>query len=129
MEHEFIARHAIRLADGGFEDAHEHTWRVTAIFQAEKLDEATGVVIDFVKVQQAMASIAADLDGRDLNTLPELAGASGSAERVAEVFAGRLIEALGEAGKTLVRLAVTEAAGCSAAFYPNRGRNRSAGGA
>ena len=123
VEQEFVARHAVRLADGGFEDAHEHTWRVTATFQAEKLDES-GLVIDFVKVQRAMALVAADLDGQDLNLLPELAGASASAEHVAEVFAGRLTKALGQAGKMLVSLAVTEAAGCSAAFYPDRGRSR-----
>lgn len=109
------------MPDGRFEQPHEHLWHVTVTFRAEALDATTGVVIDFVKVQAALESIGGELEGADLNALAPFADGGSSAERLAEFLAGRLLARI-DAGQILYRVGVTEAPGCSAAFYPDRGQ-------
>ena len=78
-----------------------------------------GVVIDFDRIDQALRAIADEFDGADLNAVPALAGASPSAERVAQWLAGLLEDRL-DAGGRLYSVTVTEAPGARAAFYPAR---------
>ncbi len=125
VESAFSASHSLLLPDGTPEDSHPHTWQVTATFRSGELDEAMGVVIDFVAVQAAMADVAGPLDGTDLNSQPQFADGRASAERVAELVASRLGETLagqlhapGNEGPWLYRVSITEAPGCVAAFYP-----------
>lgn len=113
----FLAKHALRLPGGQLEQQHEHAWRVTATFRSDRLDEPMGIVIDFTEVQLAMEDIAGQMEGADLNTLATFKDTSPSAERVAEFLAERLGERLGRP-QLLYSLAVTEAPGCTAAFYP-----------
>jgi len=115
VEGSFRAAHGIRLADGTMEPPHAHLWKVTATFRAESLDEASGVVVDFLDARRALEHAAAELEGRDLNALPGMAGGA-SAERVARFLAGRVSALLDAA---LYRLEVTEADGCRAAYYPS----------
>lgn len=117
VERSFKASHALRLPDGGLEEPHEHTWSVTVAFRSDTLDEPMGVVVDFEQVDRVLRAIADDVEGADLGDLPALAGASPSAERVAEWLAGLLAERL-DAGARLYSVTVTEAPGCRAAFYP-----------
>lgn len=113
----FRARHAIRLEDGSFEPAHEHLWGLAATFRSQKLDETMGVVIDFVRVREAMEAMAAELNGRDLNGMDAFPRSGPSAELVARYVAVRLGQILG-ADSVPYRVEVTEAAGCTAAYYP-----------
>ena len=113
----FRARHAIALANGSLEEPHEHDWQVTATFRSETLTEPMGVVIDFQKVATILNSISSRLEGTDLNRLPLLSGGRCSAERLAELLAGELKARLDGEDK-LYRVTVTEAAGCTAAYYP-----------
>ncbi len=113
----FHAWHALRLPGGGLEDPHAHDWEVTATFRGDELDEETGVVIDFLTVESALQKITSQLGGQDLNTLDAFSDSGTSAELVAEYLAGRLDADLSDAC-SLYRLAVTEAPGCSAAYYP-----------
>jgi len=120
VEHAFRSRHAVRLGDGSFERPHQHDWRATATFRSSRLDEPAGVVIDFVKARRALEAVAAELDSSDLNAHAAFADKGSAAERVAEYIAARLTESLGDSrnGVKLYRVAVTEAPGCEAAFYP-----------
>ena len=120
VEKRFTARHAVCLPDGSFEPAHEHLWCVTATFRCEKLNPPMGVVVDFLEVESALSAIIADLEGGDLNRAAELADAGASAERVAEFIAKKLMARLPGGGRRLYSLAVTEAAGCRAAYYPQQ---------
>lgn len=117
MEGQFRATHAVRLPDGSLEESHEHTWRVTATFRSNRLDPTMGVVVDFLKVEAALSAIAAELEGRDLNSMDEFSQTGPSAEKVACYLAGRLAELLKGEGK-LYCVSVTEAPNCRAAFYP-----------
>ena len=113
----FTASHSILLPDGSPEPAHEHDWRMTATFRADRLDGATAFVIDFTDLQRAMDSLVGEFQGVMLNSLSAFGDGRCTAERVAEYLAGRLAERLD--GRRPYRLLVTEAAGCSAAFYPD----------
>jgi len=127
IEESFTARHAVRLPDGGIEAPHEHRWKVTATFRSGSLDPTMSVVVDFLIVQEVMEEIASELENRNLNELEAFCSGGGegeggegaSAERVAEFLAEQLMHRLKD-GSKLYRLAVTEAAGCSAAYYPGR---------
>jgi 6-pyruvoyl-tetrahydropterin synthase len=117
VEHSFSASHAVRMPDKTWEASHSHVWKVGAAFRADRLDATMYVVIDFVVVQRALQEIASILEGADLNELPAFASTGASAERVADYIAEKLTEHLGrDAG--LYRVAVTEAPGCIAAYYP-----------
>ena len=96
------------------EKSHEHAWRVSAVFRRETLD-ADGFVVDFLAVRHALADITNPLEGGDLNQALGCGDEGLSAERVAEYLAGELARLLGGAPYCL---RVTEAPGCSAAFYP-----------
>ena len=100
------------------EQSHEHTWRVTATFRAGRLAEPAGWVVDFLQVQAAMNDIARQLAGVDLNDLPAFGGEGASAERVAKFLAEALGRRMKADADKLYRLAVTEAPGCLAAYYP-----------
>ena len=112
----FAARHAVRTPAGDLEEPHEHTWRVTAAFRADRLDD-DGFVVDFIAARDALGRITGELAGSDLNeSVAGSAPAGASAERVAEYIAAA-IAAEGPARLHCVR--VTEAPGCEAAYYPD----------
>ena len=113
----FRAKHSVRLPDGSYEPPHQHDWQATSTFRASRLDDTMGVVIDFLEVEASLKAVMAQLDGADLNELPVFSDGRPSAERVAEHVAKALSVRLG-GDRRLYRLAVTEAPGCSAAFYP-----------
>jgi len=113
----FTATHALPLGDGRMEESHPHTWETTATFRSAHIDNEMGVVIDFTTVRQALDKIAADLDQGNLNTLAAFAPATTSAENVAAHIAEKLQNELPDAAG-LYRVSVTEAPGCTAAYYP-----------
>ena len=78
------------------------------------------MVIDFLAVQEALRAVTRGLEGEDLNTLTDASATGASAERVAEFLARALMQRLGAGRAELYRLAVSEAAGCWAAWYPGR---------
>ena len=120
VEAEFVAAHAIPLPYGDLEPKHKHTWKMTATFRSQQVDQTTGVVIDFEKVKEAMETIAIGLEGKDLNKLDFFSDGRASAERIAEFIAYRL-EALLGGSTALYSLRLSEAPGCTAAFYPQEG--------
>ena len=110
----FSARHGVALPGGVMEEPHEHVWVITASFRADELDE-NGFVIDFTKVQKALNEIVAELEGNDLNKLLANRNGSATAECLAEYLADKLSQRV---GKSVYYVRVSEAPGCSAAFYP-----------
>lgn len=117
VEQAFAARHAVRLPGGQMEPPHEHAWSVAATFRAKELSEPMGAVVDFLEVQKALMAIIAPLTGGNLHEHPAFREGGASAERVAEFFARELTKRLAT-NAMLYRVSVTEAAGCSAAYYP-----------
>ncbi len=116
VEHSFTARHSLPLPGGGREEPHRHTWRVTATFRSDRLTGDMGVVVDFLDVRRALERICNELNGADLNEVQAFSDGKPSAERVAEHIASAMA-GCDDIGRLLVRLEVTEAPGCRAAFY------------
>jgi 6-pyruvoyltetrahydropterin/6-carboxytetrahydropterin synthase len=113
----FRAAHALPLPGGELEDVHEHTWDTTATFRAASIDNEMGVVIDFLEVRGAMENIASQLDDKNLNNLDAFNVFTTSAENVAAHISRELALILNDQG-SLYRVSVTEAPGCTAAYYP-----------
>ena len=91
VEHSFTAGHAVSAGRGALEEPHEHVWRMTAVFRAESLDGATGMVIDFTEVDKALRAIADELQGKDAalaktmqKSQPELAKKLAAARKAVE---------------------------------------------
>ena len=111
VEARFDATHHVRLHDGTTEPPHEHSWTVRMHVSRPELDEF-GMVLDFQIAQDHLRAVLADIDGRDLNTVPELA----RPYPTAEVLAGYLLSRICAGGLTAAhRVEVTEAPGCIAA--------------
>jgi len=114
VEIAFTARHSVRMPDGRREPSHEHVWRASAAFRADRLP-ADGFVIDFLAAEAALKEIADEIGGKDLDRIVPNDGAGASAERVAEYLADRLQCKL---DRDVYRVRVSEAPGRAAAVYP-----------
>jgi 6-pyruvoyltetrahydropterin/6-carboxytetrahydropterin synthase len=111
----FCATH--RLTDEGrpIEPNHGHDWRVEAVAAGETLDRI-GVVVDFEHLKRVLAEVAARFHYKDVNEHPAFAGQSPSAEAVARYFFVEVRKGLGDEGRSLRRVRVWEAPGCSATY-------------
>ena len=114
VDHEFDAMHSVKLASGIFEKSHNHTWRVTLTLRSDKLD-SSGMIADFEEVKKALRAETKDIEGSDLNAIPQFFDAGASAELVAQLLAGRFQKRY---PKNLYCVRVTESPGCSAASFP-----------
>jgi 6-pyruvoyltetrahydropterin/6-carboxytetrahydropterin synthase len=112
VEARFSASHHLRLRDGTLEQPHNHAWVVRVHFARAALDEV-GMVLDFSAAQQALESVVARLNGTDLNRHVDFEGLNPTAELVAKY----VFECLASSGLSVIlRVEVTEAPGCVAAF-------------
>jgi 6-pyruvoyl-tetrahydropterin synthase len=103
----FDARHALASYRGLPEAPHDHRWEVAIRVGVDELN-GEGYAVDFHAVHAALADVVAPLRGADLNDHPEIGRPSPSAERVAEVLAGRLHPAVGAIGGRLLTVSVWE---------------------
>jgi 6-pyruvoyl-tetrahydropterin synthase len=90
---------------------HGATFVVDATFSGEQLDD-DGIVVDIGRASEELHAVLADLDYRNLDEVPDLAGQNSTTERVARLVADRLAGriatgALGSAARDLAGLKVT----------------------
>ena len=90
---------------------HGATFVVDATFSGEELD-ADGIVVDIGRATEELHGVLADLNYRNLDDEPALAGRNSTTEAVARLVADRLAErietgALGAAARQLAGLKVT----------------------
>lgn len=111
----FCSTHRLTRDGQPIEPVHGHDWRVEASAAGDTLD-ATGVVLDFERLKEAMAEVARTFHYKDMNEHPGLAGQSPSAEVVARYFFRELRARLGPEGRLLTGVRVWEAPGCSATY-------------
>ncbi len=126
VEAEFSAAHAIMIR-GVREPLHGHNWRVVATFEADHLD-SEGLLLDFHAAQRSLASAVGTWNNSNLNDAPEFARLNPTAENVARVICGSLAADLEPLLRStparIVRVEVSEAAGCVAAFLPGQEPDR-----
>ena len=111
----FCATHLLTKDGKPIEPLHGHDWRVEVVAASEALD-AIGVVVDFEHLKKAVADVAARFHYKDINSQPDLAGLSPSAEVMARYFFQEVKRGMGEDGRFLKRVRVWEAPGCSATY-------------
>lgn len=112
VEANFSAIHRVRSADGSLEPPHGHDWRVRAYFGRNELDEQE-MVVDFLEAKSGLEAAIADLNHANLNEIEVFRDRNPTAEAVAKLLFDRL---RGRGLAALIRVEVTEAAGCVASF-------------
>jgi 6-pyruvoyl-tetrahydropterin synthase len=90
---------------------HGATYVIDATFRRATLD-ADGIVVDIGRASEALRAVVAELDYRNLDEEPDLAGINTTTEVLARVVADRLADraragALGEGARELDGLVVT----------------------
>jgi 6-pyruvoyl-tetrahydropterin synthase len=98
-------------AFGPAQRLHGATYVIDASFRRADLD-ADGVVVDIGRAAEELRAVVSELDYRNLDDEPALAGTNTTTEVLARLIADRLAEraragALGDAGRDLDGLAVT----------------------
>ncbi len=108
----FNAMHSVHLPSGEIEPSHGHDWRVRVRLASPELND-TGMVADFVQLQQKLENIAAALHHGDLNAFSWPGNHLPTAEVIARWFFDRMVEA---GFDQISEVEVREAPGC-VAFY------------
>ena len=110
-DHVMVAHSLRGEGFGPAQRLHGATYAVEATFRRAELD-STGVVVDIALAGEELRAVLAELDYRNLDEEPSLAGVNTTTEALARVIADRLAErlgagALGAAGRELDGLVVT----------------------
>ena len=110
-DHVMIAHSFRGEVFGPAQALHGATYVVDASFCGEELD-ADGIVVDIGRAAAELHAVLADLNYRNLDDEPALAGRNTTTEVMAEVIADRIADrvhagALGEAARRLARIVVT----------------------
>jgi 6-pyruvoyltetrahydropterin/6-carboxytetrahydropterin synthase len=108
------ARHQIRGVPGEGGRVHEHRWTVRAVVRAEQLD-ATGWVLDFHAVEEAIEEIVGPYRGTFLNDVAPWDDLNPTRENLARVVFERLAARVDDGRARLVRVDVSEG-GCCASY-------------
>jgi len=110
-DHMMIAHSLRGDAFGPAQRLHGATYVIDATFRRSSLD-GDGIVVDIGRAAEQLAAVVAELDYRNLDDEPDLAGLNTTTEALARLIADRLAlraeaGALGDAGRRLEGLAVT----------------------
>jgi len=103
----FAAGHALNSYRGEPEASHDHVWEVAIRVGTDKLNHE-GFALDFHEVHVVLEKAIEPLRDSDLNLHPEIGHPTPSAERVAEVVAGRRRRELADIGGELLTISVWE---------------------
>ena len=110
-DHMMIAHSLRGDAFGPAQRLHGATYVIDATFRREELD-ADGIVLDIGRATDALHAVVGELNYRNLDDEPGLAGMNTTTEALARLIADRLAEraragGLGDAARALDGLAVT----------------------
>jgi 6-pyruvoyl-tetrahydropterin synthase len=110
-DHMMIAHSLRGETFGPAQRLHGATYAIDATFRRAELDP-DGVVVDIGRAAEELRAVLAELDYRNLDDEPSLAGVNTTTEVLARLIADRLVErahagALGDAARSLDGLVVT----------------------
>ena len=110
-DHMMIAHSLRGEAFGPAQRLHGATYVIDATFRRAELD-ADGIVVDIGRAAEELRAVVSELNYRNLDDEPALAGMNTTTEALARLIADRLAErahagALGDAARELDGLAVT----------------------
>jgi 6-pyruvoyl-tetrahydropterin synthase len=105
-DHVMVAHSLRGESFGPAQRLHGATYVVDATFRRADLD-ADGVVVDIGRASVDLRAVVAELNYRNLDDEPSLAGVNTTTEELARVISDRLVERLGETARELDGLVVT----------------------
>jgi 6-pyruvoyl-tetrahydropterin synthase len=105
-DHMMIAHSLRGETFGPAQRLHGATYVVDATFRRAELD-ADGIVVDIGRAAEELHAVLSELDYRNLDDEPSLAGVNTTTEALARLIADRLVERLGDAARELDGIAVT----------------------
>jgi 6-pyruvoyltetrahydropterin/6-carboxytetrahydropterin synthase len=118
VEQTFAAGHALRDYHGKCENLHGHNYRVCVTVQGERLD-STGLLVDFVELNQLIGGAVEYLDHRFINDLPPFDEVNPSAENIAKYFYERVsVRLKNEVAARVSQVQVWETDTSSAVYRP-----------
>ena len=104
---QFEAAHRLLGDFGPASRIHGHTYRMEVIVRGESLSEEN-ILCDVGELRSAVEDLAASLDYRDLNEVPDLAGVNTTAEALADYCWERLAPPLRARGLDSLTVRVWE---------------------
>ena len=104
---QFEAAHRLLGDFGPASRIHGHTYRMEVIVRGESLSEEN-ILYDVGELRSAVEDLAASLDYRDLNEVPDLAGVNTTAEALADYCWERLAPPLRARGLDSLTVRVWE---------------------
>lgn len=107
VQAEFSGAHHLRGYPGDCERPHGHNWTLEVFVECDELNE-TGIGIDFYKVKDAVQSVLAEIDHRDLNTLPQFQHKNPTSENVAAYLYLELTRRLNRGKTRVTKVGVSE---------------------
>ena len=122
IDREFCAAHAIEVS-GTRERLHGHNFRLTATIAGEKLD-SDGILCDFHTVNAVLKDICRPFVNATLNDVSPFDRVNPTAELIAKHVGDELAERLNSAlapDAHVASVRVTEATGCAATYFLDRG--------
>jgi 6-pyruvoyl-tetrahydropterin synthase len=105
-DHMLIAHSLRGETFGPAQRLHGATYVVEATFRAAELD-SDGVVVDIGRASEELRAVVAELDYRNLDDEPSLAGVNTTTEALARLVADRLAQRISAAAPALDGLVVT----------------------
>ena len=105
-DHMMIAHSLRGEAFGPAQALHGATYVVDATFRRADLD-ADGIVVDIGRAAEELHAVVSELNYRNLDDEPALAGVNTTTEVLARLIADRLTERLGDTARELDGLVVT----------------------
>jgi 6-pyruvoyl-tetrahydropterin synthase len=114
-DHMLVAHSLRGETFGPAQRLHGATYVVDATFRRAELD-ADGVVVDVGRAGGALRAVLAELDYRNLDDEPSLAGLNTTTEALARLIADRLAEQVEEAGLDSLAVTLHESPVASASY-------------
>ena len=106
----FSAAHHLRGYDGTCAEFHGHNWGVEVYVQGSELDEQ-GFLVDFRELKETVGAVIAELDHRDLNSVPHFEGVNPTSENIASYLYRELAARLNNDRYSVSRVLVRETPG------------------
>ncbi len=108
LERHFSSAHHLLNYVGKCATPHGHNYKVRVYVQMNTLDKAN-IALDFKDMKAVLDPIIDRFDHQDLNTLPDFAGESPSAEFMARLIFNELRESLPDVSKVCIYETDTQA--------------------
>jgi 6-pyruvoyltetrahydropterin/6-carboxytetrahydropterin synthase len=112
----FSAAHRLSGYQGACSALHGHNWEIEVFVRGGRTN-ATGILLDFRQLKEAVARVIEPLDHADLNAVEALGGMNPTSENIARFLFGKLAATLDCADYRVARVSVRETPGSRASYW------------